>query len=152
MAAKIPPRPLIRVAWSVHRAMLAVSGARIGLALPVAGAKSGMLQLHTVGRRSGKPRAVVLNYLEDGDDLVVLASNAGDPAHPAWWLNLEARPEVSVDLVGGRRSVHARAAGGDERERLLGLFRGLPMYQDLDAVFAQRGRETPVVVLEPRRA
>jgi deazaflavin-dependent oxidoreductase (nitroreductase family) len=110
-----------------------------------------MLRLHTVGRRSGRPRAVVLGYLEDGDRLVTLAMNGWDPAEPAWWLNLQACPDTTVDLVGGTRPVTAYRAGGAERERLWHTVRESTGYGDLDTFAPLRGRETAVVVLRPRR-
>jgi deazaflavin-dependent oxidoreductase (nitroreductase family) len=134
--------------WRVHRAVLKMSGDRATLSEP-RGRKPGMLQLRTVGRKSGRPRAVVLNYIEDGDNMIVLASNGGMPADPAWWLNLQARPEAAVDLVGGRRLVHAREAVGDERERLLAALRGYRKYEDVDKILAMRGGHTALVVLTP---
>jgi deazaflavin-dependent oxidoreductase (nitroreductase family) len=106
-----------------------------------------MLRLHTIGRRSGLERAVVLGYVEDGDRLVTLAMNGWAPADPAWWLNLQARPQASVDLVNGSRQVIAREAVGAERERLWAALHEYTGYGDLDALAARRGRETTVVVL-----
>lgn len=122
----------------------------MGLARPKPG-KFGMLRLHTVGRRSGESRAAILAYFEDGPDLVTMAMNGwGDPP-PAWWLNLCADPEATVDVPGGRRLVRAREAIGAERDRLWGRFRELGDGSDLDALASLRSRETPVVILEPAR-
>ena len=108
-----------------------------------------MLALHTIGRVSGVERTVILCYLDDGPNLVLLAMNGWDAAEPAWWRNLQARPETQVDLPGGRRDVRARVAVGSERERLWTLVRGHSGYGELDAMAALRGeRETAVVVLE----
>ncbi len=107
-----------------------------------------MLRLHTIGRRSGKERVVILGYYEDGPNLVTLAMNGwGDPP-PAWWLNLTANPDAWVDLVDGRRRVRARAAAGDERARLWADIRSYDGYGDIDALSATRSTETTVVVLE----
>jgi F420H(2)-dependent quinone reductase len=149
MAKKLPPRWLMRIAWRIHRVVLSTTGGRAGLSTPTPGSKVGMLQLHTVGRKSGKPRAVVLNYIDDGDNMVTLASNGGAPPDPAWWLNLKARPEAVVDIAGGRRTVYAREAVGAEHDRLVAILRGYAGYEDLDEILARRGRETPVVVLAP---
>lgn len=109
-----------------------------------------MMRLHTVGRKSGAARVAILGYFEDGPNLVTLAMNGwGDPP-PAWWLNLQARPQASVDLPDGRREVVGRAATGAERERLWDVWRTLDG-ADLDQYAAMRSRETPVVVLEPVR-
>ena len=109
----------------------------------------GALRLTTTGRTSGQERTVILGYLEDGPDLVTLAMNGWGEGHPAWWLNLRAHPDAVAHLTGEQpRLVHARAAAGDERDRL--WQRWLAVDPDLDAFAAQRSTETPVVVLEPR--
>ena len=71
----------------------------------------------------------------------------GDP-EPAWWLNLQARPDTAVELVDGRRPVHARAATGEERDRLWA--RWAHYDQGLDDYAALRSRQTAVVIFEPR--
>lgn len=65
--------------WHMHRLAYRISGG--------SAAGDGTLALHTVGRRSGKPRMTLLNYLDDDGRYVVVASNAGSDRHPAWWLN-----------------------------------------------------------------
>ena len=73
-----------------------------------------------------------------------------DP-EPAWWLNLQAQPDATVDVADGPRPVRARAAAGAERARSWARFRDFPGWgADLDALAARRSRETAVVVLEPR--
>ena len=85
-----------------------------------------MMRLTTVGRRSGQPRVAIVGYFEDGANLVTLAMNGWGDAEPAWWLNLQAQPDTTVDLPGGSRAVRARAAMGADRQRLWAGFRGLP--------------------------
>jgi len=148
----LPPRWVVRTAWAGHKALLRVTRDRVGLSRPTPGGRFGMLRLRTTGRRTGRERAVVLGYVEDRDRLVVLAMNGWDPADPGWWLNLRARPEATVDLVDGRRAVVAREAVGAERERLWAALREVSGYGDLDVLAARRGRQTPVVVLEPPAA
>lgn len=143
----LPPRWFIRAAWVVHRAMYRFSGGRIGLWRPGPG-KWGTLRLTTVGRRSGAERSAILGYFEDGANLVTLAMNGWGRAEPAWWLNLQARPEAKVDLKDGLRAVRGRAAVGEERARLWARFR--EMESGLDAYAAMRPSETAIVVLEPR--
>jgi F420H(2)-dependent quinone reductase len=150
--AQARPRLFVRIAWVGHRALYRFSRGRIGLSRPKAGGRFGMLRLTTLGRRSGQPRVVIVGYYEDGEDLVTLAMNGWADTEPAWWLNLQAQPETTVDLPDGPRAVRARAATGEERERLWTTFADYPGWgDDLDGLAARRPSETAVVVLEPRR-
>ena len=150
---RTPPRFVLRTFWLLHRALYRLSGGRMGLSHPEAGAKFGMLRLHTLGRRSGKPRAVIAGYYEDGPNLVTLAMNGWGRAEPAWWLNLQAQPDTTVRLAAGPRAVRARAATGAERERLWATIRDFPGWgDDIDALAARRLTPTTVVVFEPRDA
>jgi F420H(2)-dependent quinone reductase len=100
----------------VQPALYSVSRGRFGLRTATAD-RWGMLRLRTVGRRTGEERIAILGYVEDDPDLVTMAMNGwGDP-EPAWWLNLQAQPDVTVDLPGGSRAVHGRAADHDEGPR-----------------------------------
>jgi deazaflavin-dependent oxidoreductase (nitroreductase family) len=101
-----------------------------------------------VGRRSGQPRVAIVGYLEDGPNLITLAMNGWAEAEPAWWLNLQAQPDTTVEMKDGLRAVHGRAAGGEERDRLWARWRELS--DDYDAWAAMRTGPTAVVVLEPR--
>jgi deazaflavin-dependent oxidoreductase (nitroreductase family) len=149
--AQTRPRLFVRTAWVLHRALYRLSGGRIGLSRPKAGGKFGMMRLTTLGRRSGQPRVAIIGYYEDGENLVTLAMNGWADAEPAWWLNLQAQPDTTVDLPGGSRAVRARAAAGAERERLWANFRDYPGWgDDLDALAARLSTERAVVVLEPR--
>lgn len=144
----LPPPWFIHVAWRVHRALYKLSGGRF-LWTTANKRGWGAARLTTIGRRSGQERSVIVGYLEDGPDLVVLAMNGWDAPEPAWWLNLQAHPDVVVELAGGvRREVRARAAVGDERERLWQRWR--EVHADLDGWAARRHRDTAVVILEPR--
>ena len=84
----LPPRPLVRIFWSLHRTAYRLTGGRFGLQRPERGARFGMLRLHTVGRRSGQERIAMIGYFEDGLNLVTLAMNGWGTSEPAWWLNL----------------------------------------------------------------
>jgi deazaflavin-dependent oxidoreductase (nitroreductase family) len=106
-----------------------------------------MMHLTATGRRTGQERSVILGYFEDGPNLVTMAMNGWADGEPAWWLNLQAHPEASVDLVDGRRTVRGRAAEGEERSRLWARWRELDA--NLDAYAARRSAETAVVILEP---
>jgi F420H(2)-dependent quinone reductase len=144
----LPPRWFIRAAWVVHRALYSVSGGRFGLRKP--NPKTyGMLRINTIGRRSGAKRTAILGYYEDGPNLYTLAMNGwGDP-EPAWWLNLQAHPDATVELPDGPREITARAATGDQRERLWSQM--AQSDPNLDSYAAMRSRQTAVVVFEPRR-
>lgn len=129
--------------WKLHRFLYRVSGGRIGgrvVGMPV-------LMLTTTGRKSGVPRTNVLTYLPKGRASVVFASNAGEPRHPAWWLNLAADPHATVQRGQEVTPVIAREAEGEERARLWDeVVRTEAGY----AVYAERTtRRIPVVVLEP---
>ncbi len=98
------------------------------------------MRLRTVGRRTGTQRTAILGYFEDGPDLVTMAMNGWADPEPAWWLNLQANPDTTVDLPDGSRAVHARAADEDERPRLWA--RWAVYDKDLDAFAARRSRVT----------
>ncbi len=146
--ARMPPRWFVRLAWSTHRGLYRVTGGRLGLRRAKVN-RYGMMRLTTTGRRTGQERSVILGYFEDGPDLVTMAMNGWADGEPAWWLNVQAHPETSVDLVDGRRSVRGRAAEGEERSRLWARWRDIDA--NLDAFAALRSSETAVVVLEPSR-
>jgi deazaflavin-dependent oxidoreductase (nitroreductase family) len=151
-APRLPPRWFIRLAWVVHKAIYRFTGGRRGLRVPTPG-RFGLMRLSTVGRRSGKERAVILGYYEDGPNLVTLAMNGWGEGEPAWWLNLRARSDAAVTLKTGARPVRARAALGAERQRLWEGFRAYSGWGgDLDAHARLRPTDTAVVVLEPRAA
>ena len=144
--ARMPPRWFVRLAWSTHHGLYRVTGGRVGLRRAKVN-RYGMMRLTTTGRRTGQERSVILGYFEDGPNLVTMAMNGWADGEPAWWLNVQAHPETSVDLVDGRRSVRGRAAEGEERSRLWARWREIDA--NLDAFAALRSAETAVVILEP---
>ena len=145
--AKLPPPWFVHLAWKVHRALYRLSGGRF-LWTPANKRGWGALRLTTVGRRSGEERSVIVGYLEDGDDLLLMAMNGWDDGHPAWWLNLEAHPDAVVRLAGqAPRSVHARLAEGEERERI--WQRWVEVDGEIGSYADRRSVSTPMVVLEP---
>ena len=145
--ASVPPRWFVRSFWSMHRGLYRVTGGLFGLRRAKAD-RWGMARLTTTGRRTGQERSVMIGYIEDGPNLVTMAMNGWAEAEPAWWLNLQAHPEASVDVADGRRTVKGRAAEGEERSRLWDRWR--ETNANLDAEAALRSVETAVVVLEPR--
>jgi len=147
----IVPRWIVRTIWKVHRAAYAITRGRFGLREP--GPSWGMLRLSTVGRRSGQKRAAIVGYLVDGPNLVTPAMNGWADPEPAWWLNLQANPEATVELPsGGGRRVIARAARPEERARLWARFLDLGSSAFTDASAALRSRESALVIFEPRES
>jgi deazaflavin-dependent oxidoreductase (nitroreductase family) len=141
----VPADLVMKALNAAHRAVLALSRGRVGREID----RMPVLELVTVGRRSGKQRAVLLTApARDGEALVVVASKGGDERHPDWLLNLRTHPHVEVALQGGpRRPMTARIVEGSERERLWNeITSSYPRY----AAYQRRTvRVIPVVVLEP---
>jgi len=140
-----PPKWFIRTFWAVHRAVYRLTGGRLGL-WQATREKWGTLRLHTVGRSTGRERIAILGYHEDGANIVTMAMNGFMEGHPAWWLNLQANPAATIELKGETRRVRARAAAGEELERLWEYFPEGQPYR------SYRKTETPIVVLEPIEA
>jgi F420H(2)-dependent quinone reductase len=106
------------------------------------------LHVRTVGRRSGTARRTPLYYVEDGDNLAVVTSNAGRDREPAWWLNLQTAPDAEVEIHKETRPVRARRSTRAEDDRLWPQFvAGLRNYA---AYKRKTDREIVVVILEPR--
>jgi deazaflavin-dependent oxidoreductase (nitroreductase family) len=111
-----------------------------------------LLLLTTTGARSGQTRVNPLAFTRDGDNYVIIASKGGAPAHPDWYHNLVAHPDVNVEVSTSEGTRHfaanARVAEGAERDRLFAaqaaVMPGFAEYQRNTA------RQIPVVVLEPR--
>ncbi len=145
--ARLPPRWFIRLFWITHRRLYRLTGGRLGLWRPKPGGW-GTMRLTTIGRRTGRARGVIVGYFEDGPNLVTMAMNGWGSTEPAWWLNVQAHPDVIVNLVDGPRHVTGRAARDDERARLWARWQQID--KNLDAYAARRPVETTVVVFEPR--
>lgn len=144
---RTPPPWFMHTAWRLHRALHRLSGGRF-LWTPANKRGWGALHLAAIGRKTGEDRGVIVGYLEDGDDLVVVAMNGWGEGHPSWWLNLQADPQAVVRTVReDLRPVRARVATGQERERL--WQRWLAIDPTLDTLAGRRSPDTPVIVLEP---
>ncbi|HEX6687354.1 MAG TPA: nitroreductase family deazaflavin-dependent oxidoreductase [Solirubrobacterales bacterium] len=131
----------------VHTLLYRASGGRIGQDVP--GLRGRMLLLDHVGAKSGTKRTSPLLYVKDGDAVVIVASKGGYPKHPGWYHNLMATPDTTVQVGSERRSVHARVANPEERERLWPVVvKSYGGYADYQA--RSKGREIPLVILEPR--
>ncbi|HEY9524581.1 MAG TPA: nitroreductase family deazaflavin-dependent oxidoreductase [Thermopolyspora sp.] len=104
------------------------------------------LLLTTTGRRSGREYTNPLIYREHDGDYIVVASKAGAPVHPDWYLNLVANPEVTVQVRGDRFKARARTASPEERRELWAVM--TRTWPDYDEYQKKTDREIPVVVLE----
>lgn len=133
---------LVRVLGRFHARIYRLTGGRfVGRV-----GKAPILLLTTTGRRSGEPRTAPLLFLQDGQQLAIVASFGGHPTHPVWYLNLEANPEVHVQVGRDRFAATARTASAEERRRLWPLF--VEMYPGYAGYQEKTSREIPVVVLE----
>jgi F420H(2)-dependent quinone reductase len=137
--------PVLRRLMKGHTVAYRATGGLVGHRFP--GAPPSLLLDH-VGAKSGTRRTSPLTYLRDGDDFVIVASKGGNPRNPAWFHNLRAHPDVTIQVGSRRRPVHARVATHEERERLwpkvVETYGGYADYQRRTA------REIPLVILEPR--
>ncbi len=139
--------PVFNQLVKAHVAVYRATGGRVGHTFPGA---PPMLLLDHVGRKSGTKRTSALAYLANGDDVVVVASKGGHPEDPAWFLNVRANPDTTVQIGSERRRVRARVASPEEHARLwpqvVRTYRGFRGYQERTA------RTIPLVILEPRDA
>ena len=137
--------PLLTRLMRGHVALYRASGGRLGHRPP---GFPPMLLLDHVGARSGAKRTSPLVYTRDGDDYVLVASKGGYPRHPAWFHNLKAHPDTTIQVGRRRLQVRAHVASDDERARLwprcVATYGGFAGYQ------ARARRTIPLVVLAPR--
>jgi deazaflavin-dependent oxidoreductase (nitroreductase family) len=116
---------------------------------PSWGGTSPLLLLHHRGARTGAERVNPLAYLADGDRYVIFASKAGAPTHPAWYFNLKAHPETTVEVGTETLEVTAEEVTGEERDR---LFRAQAERSPQFAEYEQKtDRKIPVIALAPHR-
>ena len=141
----MPSDFVLKAMNTVHRLILTVTGNRVGwsaMNMPV-------LELTTIGRRSGRPHSTMLTSpLQLGDTFVIVASRGGDDHHPAWFLNLRDAPVVQVSVQGSElRQMRARIVSPDERARLWPrLVADHPNYAEYQT---RTTREIPLILLEP---
>jgi deazaflavin-dependent oxidoreductase (nitroreductase family) len=105
-----------------------------------------LLLLTTTGAHSGRPHTAPMMYIPDGDRLLVIASNAGAPAHPDWYRNLVAHPQVTVEVGKETYAASAKVTEGAERERLWN--RVVEQYPFFAEHQAKISRQIPVIALE----
>lgn len=138
--------PATRRVAGLHAALYRRTGGRIGGRIP--GLSAAVLLLDHVGAKSGVRRTTPLYYARDGDDLVLVASKGGFPRNPAWYHNLIANPDTSVQVGAETRRVRARVAGPEERDRLWAL--AVRVYRGYETYRARADRKIPLVLLERR--
>ena len=135
---------MMRAVTGFHRAVFQVSNGRLanrGYGMPV-------LELTTTGRKTGKRRGTMLTSpVQDGDRMVVVASNGGDDRQPNWLLNLRDDPNVEVTMDGRTRPMRARVGSPEEKAELwphvVAAHKGYGQYQE------RTDRDIPLVILEP---
>ena len=127
-----------------HSSAIAISRGKIGWI----GAKMPVLELTTIGRKSGLPRSVLLTApWQDGDRMALIASAGGNDNHPAWFLNLLDNSSVTVRTADGTKQMTARITSGDERAEI--WHAAISEFKHYAAYESKTDREIPVVVLEP---
>src|SRR5437764_6148734 len=137
--------PVMRRLMGGHARIYRLTGGRIGQRIP---GLAPMLLLDHVGAKSGVQRTTPLLYIDDPPNVVIVASKGGYPQHPAWYHNLRAHSETTIQIGAERRRVRARVAAPHERERLWPM--AVDAYSGYRDYQARADREIPVVILEPR--
>jgi len=132
---------------AVHKTLLKVSGGRWGATL----GSMPVVELHTVGRSSGKRRSTMLTApVHDEGTYVLVASKGGDDRDPDWFRNLVANPDVELTVDGTTIPLTARVATEEEKAelwpRIVEAYKGYAGYQE------KTDRNIPVVICEPRSA
>jgi deazaflavin-dependent oxidoreductase (nitroreductase family) len=132
---------------AVHRTLLGVSRGRLGWRI----GPMPVVELHTVGRKTGAPRSTMLTApIHEPERVVLIASKGGDERHPFWYLNLLAQPDVELTERGVTRPMRARTATAAEKAALwpaiVRAYAGYALYQ------RKTTRDIPVVICEPRVA
>lgn len=144
-------RRVMKSLGKAHVAVYRATKGRIGGTFRVGAAlrkPAPVLLLDHVGKKSGRTYTSPLLYLQDGPDVVVVASTGGMPKDPQWYRNLMAHPDTQVQIRGDVRRVRARTASPQERAALWP--RLVDMYADYDNYQSWTDREIPVVICEPR--
>lgn len=137
--------PLLTRAMKGHAAVYRATNGLVGYRFPGA---PPMLLLDHVGAKSGTRRTTPLAFGRDGENVILIASKGGYPKNPAWFHNLMANSDATVQIRSKRLPVRARVARPEERERLWSLMVGV--YSGYEGYRRRTGRQIPVVVLEPR--
>jgi deazaflavin-dependent oxidoreductase (nitroreductase family) len=128
------------IAWKIDPYLLRLTRGRIGSGLIIP-----TVLLETIGARSGQPRHNGVIYFHDGDRVVLVASNAGAPRHPAWFFNARTNPAVKLNGLAYRAEV---VEDETERARLWELAdRVFPPFANYREIAARSGRTIPILRL-----
>ena len=138
-----PARLALKLGSSAHAGVYRATGGKLFGRM----GKSPILLLNTVGRKTGRKRTSPLLYVMDGEDFVIIASKGGAAAHPAWYLNLRANPEATVEIGDREVQVEAEVADPEEKTRL--WQRMIEMYPTYDDYQQKTEREIPLLKLYP---
>lgn len=141
---------IIKVMSRVNTRVYRLTGGRVGKNWRImAGFKKPVpiCLLTTTGRKSGQPRTVPLCFLQDGDNIVLVASVGGLPSNPQWFGNIQANPAVEIEIGKQRTAYTARKATEPERNRLWPQL--VELYADYASYQAWTERQIPVVICEP---
>ena len=141
---------VIKAMSSMHTRMYRLTGGRLGKNWRIyAGVRKPVpiCLLTTTGRKSGQPRTIPLCYLQEGDAILLVASQGGLPTNPQWYYNLRADPSVEIEIGKRRRAYRARVADPAERARLWPKL--VDLYADYESYQSWTDREIPVVICEP---
>lgn len=140
--AAVTKSPVVRLFWKAHRFLLRVTRGRLFTRI----GSGRQLLLTTRGRKSGELRSVALSYMRDAERWIVIASNAGEDRHPAWWLNLQSDQNATVTVEGESFPVTAHELDEPERSEVFSRF-----VAELDESYLEYQRRTtrrlPIVVL-----
>jgi deazaflavin-dependent oxidoreductase (nitroreductase family) len=140
-----PPKFLVKSVVAVHNFLYRISGGRLGNRF----SGTPVLLLTVKGRKSGQPRTVPLLYVTTDRGFALIASFAGSPKHPDWYLNLEAAGVADVQIRNRRMRVRAETADPDS-ERYSKIWRdAAALYPDYDTYQTRTTRRIPVVELIP---
>ncbi|HEX5699737.1 MAG TPA: nitroreductase family deazaflavin-dependent oxidoreductase [Rubrobacter sp.] len=138
-----PARLALKLGSGAHAGVYRATGGKLFGRM----GKSPILLLSTVGRKSGKKRTSPLLYAMDGEDFIIIASKGGAATHPAWYLNLKANPEATVEIGDLEVRVEAEVSDPEDKARLWQKM--VEMYPAYDDYQRKTEREIPLLVLRP---
>ena len=138
-----PARLALKLGSGAHAGVYRATGGKLFGRM----GKSPILLLNTVGRKSGRKRTSPLLYVLDGEDFVIIASKGGAPTHPAWYLNLKANPNATLEV--GDREVRVKAEETDSEEKARLWQKMIEIYPTYDDYQEKTEREIPLLILRP---
>lgn len=144
-AGRPPPRWVLKAFTRLHVWVYRLSGGRLMHTL--GGDEICLVTMK--GARTGRQRTIPLMYVPDGDSVLLVASQGGAPRHPAWYANLVAHPEITVEQGGRVRALRARQVGAEEKARLWPIC--VAHYAPYQAYQQRTDRDIPVFRCEPAR-